>query len=102
MMEPISRVPCPFCDSTFVDKVEVKGGFRLRCPCCDAQTGVGRTDEILKGFWERRPFKKSGEMTLPIRIDDHPGYDWGWAFLDANGKQVSPEDVVNALNALGV
>jgi len=50
----ISPMPCPFCGSTFAGKVEVKGGFRLRCCMCDAQTGVGQTDEILKAYWERR------------------------------------------------
>lgn len=54
MIEPISRLPCPFCGSTFAAKVEVKGGFRLRCTACDAQTGVAQTDELLREAWERR------------------------------------------------
>lgn len=53
----ISTMPCPFCGSTYVAKVPDSGGagFRLRCVACDAQTGVGRTDAVLKTYWERRP-----------------------------------------------
>lgn len=50
----ISKMPCPFCGSTYACKVETKGGFRLRCPACDAQTGEALTDENLKAYWERR------------------------------------------------
>ena len=37
-------------------------------------------------------------IKFPIRIDDNPAHDWGWMFLDAEGEQVSPDDVMNALN----
>ena len=39
-------------------------------------------------------------MKLPVRIDDNPGYDWGWVFLDAEGKEVSPDEMVHELNRL--
>lgn len=78
--EIISAMPCPFCGSTYAGKVEVKfgdkvkhTGYRLRCPMCDAQTGVGQSDETLRSLWERRStHSENGERDplSPAAIDE--------------------------------
>lgn len=105
----ISAVPCPFCGSTFASKVEVKGGFRLRCPCCDAQTGVATEDDILKGYWERRPFAQSAtaspnkeklvDLTTWLRIYlnlDDKAYDIADAAVEYIAGQLSTQSATAA------
>jgi hypothetical protein len=100
----ISAMPCPFCGSTYAGKVEVKFGekkehtsYRLRCPTCDAQTGIGTTDEILKGYWERRAVQPEGNALTDNdkrwRLLEH-GCQWvSWTPTGGETHSFDPRDV---------
>jgi len=48
--------PCPFCGATYAQAVwNSKGGVRLVCPMCDAQTGLYGVLWLAQQAWERRP-----------------------------------------------